>query len=827
MIVAILSRKTVNMKAKLLLTGFLLMANWCFSQVGINTTLPDAQLDVRSSNQATPSNTDGLLIPKMDAFPAANPTAAQQGMMVYLTTATTFSGNPKSIGFYYWDNVSSDWISVGNNQTSGWSITGNSGINATTHFIGTINNADVIFRRGNLRAGLLNFNSTSFGTNALNPLSTGVENTAFGSNALGFNTTGQQNVALGRNSMLFNTTGQGNTAAGFGTLFSNTTGFFNSAFGRNTLTANSTGNNNSAFGMGALEFNTTGGLNSAFGNIALGSNTTGGSNAAYGNAALYSNTTGQFNCAFGIFSLNSSTTSSGLSAFGYSALENNTTGIQNSALGFRALTNTTTGSSNSAFGYNALFNNTTGATNSAFGTNALFSNTTGTGNVSIGCFSLEDNLTGIQNTAIGIVSMRSNTTGNNNCALGSAAMYSNSTGFGNIAIGFSASYLNSSGSNNIAIGTQSFYNNNVGNNNVAIGSSTLISNTSGTGNAAFGSFTMGTNSTGSNNTAFGRNSLTVNDTGNFNTVIGSFANVASGNLTNATAIGANAEVATSNSLVLGSINGINGATASVNVGIGTSSPQTRLDVTDENAIPGTATDGNLLVRTNNPQNIDIGGSITLGGMIDDAATASRNFASLEGRKANATTGVSPGYLVLKTNNSVTLVERMRITSAGDVGIGTATPGGQLELSLNEGRKPGSTTWTVVSDSRLKTVDGNYTKGLNEIMQLQPIRYHYKNNGDRKFEQEVLDTEFSGFIAQEVQPLFPDAVQVDEDGFLSFNMHSILVASINAIKELNTKIEASENDQAEMKQLKQQVVEQQQINADLQARLKTIEDKLNK
>jgi len=76
MIVAILGDKTDNMKAKLLLTGLFLMANWCFSQVGINTTLPNAQLDVRSSNQATPSNTDGLLIPKMDAFPAVNPTAA-------------------------------------------------------------------------------------------------------------------------------------------------------------------------------------------------------------------------------------------------------------------------------------------------------------------------------------------------------------------------------------------------------------------------------------------------------------------------------------------------------------------------------------------------------------------------------------------------------------------------------------------------------------------------------------------------------------------------------------------------------------------------------
>src|SRR5271156_388008 len=52
----------------------------------------------------------------------------------------------------------------------------------------------------------------------------------------------------------------------------------------------------------------------------------------------------------------------------------------------------------------------------------------------------------------------------------------------------------------------------------------------------------------------------------FGTMLGS------GTLTNATALGANAEVDASNSLVLGSINGVNGQTATVKVGIGTTTP---------------------------------------------------------------------------------------------------------------------------------------------------------------------------------------------------------------------------------------------------------------
>lgn len=88
------------------------LGNKIYAQVGIGTTTPYAQLDIRSSNQATPTNTDGILIPKVDAFPSTNPGADQQSMLVYLTAATTFGGNPKPIGFYYWDNNSSDWIGI-------------------------------------------------------------------------------------------------------------------------------------------------------------------------------------------------------------------------------------------------------------------------------------------------------------------------------------------------------------------------------------------------------------------------------------------------------------------------------------------------------------------------------------------------------------------------------------------------------------------------------------------------------------------------------------------------------------------------------------------
>ncbi len=97
-------------KSYLLLILLIVCMNSLSAQVGIGATNPNAQLDIRSSNQATPANNDGILIPKMDVFPATNPTAAQQGMLVYLTTATTFLATARPPGFYYWDNATTDWI---------------------------------------------------------------------------------------------------------------------------------------------------------------------------------------------------------------------------------------------------------------------------------------------------------------------------------------------------------------------------------------------------------------------------------------------------------------------------------------------------------------------------------------------------------------------------------------------------------------------------------------------------------------------------------------------------------------------------------------------
>jgi formylglycine-generating enzyme required for sulfatase activity len=98
---------------------------------------------------------------------------------------------------------------------------------------------------GNLFVGIQagNFTMATSGTATNASYNTGV-----GQYSLDALTTGYRNSALGYGSLTSNTTGYDNSALGRNSLFNNTIGFNNSAFGMNTLHYNQAGNNNTAIG---------------------------------------------------------------------------------------------------------------------------------------------------------------------------------------------------------------------------------------------------------------------------------------------------------------------------------------------------------------------------------------------------------------------------------------------------------------------------------------------------------------------------------------------------------------------------------------------------
>lgn len=279
---------------------------------------------------------------------------------------------------------------------------------------------------------------------------------------------------------------------------------------------------------------------------------------------------------------------------GNAAGQLNSTGSGNSLFGFNAGVFNTAGSNNAFFGFEAGRNNQTGNNNSFFGKDSGRSNTTGNDNAFLGTDAGNENTTGSSNSFFGKGAGQNNETASGNSYFGYFAGNANTTGANNAFFGFEAGKLTDAAFNNSFFGFEAGENNVIGLNNAFFGFNAGKLTTgsrnsffgSGAGqatiqafhNAFFGGLAGGANTTGDDNAFFGIDSGDTNTTGTGNTLLGASTDVSSGNLTNAAAIGYKAFVEQSNALVLGSINGVNGATANTDVGIGITTPARRLDV---------------------------------------------------------------------------------------------------------------------------------------------------------------------------------------------------------------------------------------------------------
>lgn len=326
---------------------------------------------------------------------------------------------------------------------------------------------------------------------------------------------------------------------------------------------------------------------------------------------------------------------------------------------------------NMSLGYVSLTSSATGVQNTAIGYWSLPNNTTGNRNTSVGAFALPNNSTGSDNTALGRLSLYTNT-GNRNTSIGADALANNSTGFNNVALGYYTADGLTTGSNNTFIGTNA--NTTVANitNATAIGANSVVSQSNSLILGSGANVGIGTSTPNAplqfSNAIVGRKIVMWEGANNDNQIYGFGIN--SGVLRyQVDATGADhvffagTGAATSNELMR--IKGTG------NVGIGTSTPSSKLDVRGLNIVTGSTTLGNLNVMTTDIQAIDVGASISLGGFSDNAATTTRVFGTVEGRKTTGTSGSSSGYLIFKTNNGGVLTERMRIDNTGDVIIASA------------------------------------------------------------------------------------------------------------------------------------------------------------
>lgn len=371
-----------------------------------------------------------------------------------------------------------------------------------------------------------------------------------------------QNTTTQQPSSNFNISGNGTAGGTLSGNIVNATTQYN--LNGNRVLANS-GNENLFAGISAGGLN-TGEANAFFGFFAGIFNTTGSSNAFFGNRAGSNNTTANNNSFFGFSAGLNNTTATNNAFFGSEAGTTNTTGSENTFIGRGAGTNNTTGSKNNFFGAFAGEQNTTGSFNTIFGVDAGKSNTTANLNSFFGYIAGAANTTGTQNAFFGANAGRLSTTASENAFFGYDAGQANTTGGLNSFFGRQAGWNNTTGSLNVFIGQGAGGNNTTGANNTAVGTSTGLGNTTGTNNTFIG---------------FAADVTTIN-----------------GPLTNATAIGYRAQANCNNCLILGSINGINGATASVRVGIGNQNPTEALVVAGNIVATGTITPSDQRYKQN-------------------------------------------------------------------------------------------------------------------------------------------------------------------------------------------------------------------------------------
>ncbi len=228
--------------------------------------------------------------------------------------------------------------------------------------------------------------------------------------------------------------------------------------------------------------------------------------------------------------------------------------------------------------------------------------------------------------------------------------------------------------------------------------------------------------------------------------------------------------------------------AAGNVGIGTGSPGTKLDVSGNTATVGS--DFGAVTRTTGVTKLSRVAipPFTTGNLnfayVAAATTSTDNIAALGGAAGGASAATVIVFHTAGNTNTDSGTERMRINSIGRVGIGTTAPD-QL-LSVNgDASKIGGGSWQTFSDERLKNFRGRFTTGLDAVMRLQPLRFEYRANNALGLKS---SGEYVGFGAQAVQHVVPEAVTTSENGYLMVNNDPIIWTMLNAIKEQQQQIQ---------------------------------------
>jgi hypothetical protein len=256
-------------------------------------------------------------------------------------------------------------------------------------------------------------------------------------------------------------------------------------------------------------------------------------------------------------------------------------------------------------------------------------------------------------------------------------------------------------------------------------------------------------------------------------------------------------------------------TSTGKVGIGTTTPDARLSLGSGNG------NKSLFIYEDGMDAFGLGG----------ANSEFRIFGA-----ASGTNHLSFGKYVKSSN---TFTEQMRISNAGNVGIGTTSPNEKLEVNGNirlTGLNGGGTTTASIdnagniirtaSDERLKTQIAPLEGSLERILKVQGVSYYWKNQESFGSAKDI------GFIAQDLEKVVPEVVKQspDSEHRRSVSYANMVAILVEAIKEMYQDVMGHSREiaslKAEVESFKAENAQLKENDAEMKARLDKLEKALN-
>lgn len=202
--------------------------------------------------------------------------------------------------------------------------------------------------------------------------------------------------------------------------------------------------------------------------------------------------------------------------------------------------------------------------------------------------------------------------------------------------------------------------------------------------------------------------------------------------------------------------------------------------------------GGLVVDSN----ASVGGALSITGLVTMTAGFTANAPATVVGQLTVTTLLTSG-----ASNAVFIQTRDTGVNWGLYGSGGifriwSDTGGDMvrvDSSGNAYKASGAGSFLAISDERTKTVKRPYLAGLDEVLQIEPVWYEFNGLANTMAD----GIERVGALAQRMRTVMPETVRVHAEDFadlqdvLVFDMTNVTWATVNAIKELNQRLERIE------------------------------------